>query len=98
MTIREKLVEQHALEYGARLRHVDELMKQESELPVATERSILLDELDLLRLERQQYLNHIEQLRLEVRREWQENGIEDVGPMILWEAVAKRLEGLIHKA
>lgn len=51
---------------------------------------------DLKRLEqgRKQLLRHIEELRRTARDERQEGDIEEAGPMIIWEAAAKRLEKL----
>lgn len=98
MTNYNALVEQHILEHEARRKHFDELLERAeqgiSSSPGAAE---LSDELAALRQEREKLLSHIEQLKQKTREEWQEETIEAAGPMIMWEAIAKRLEALIER-
>lgn len=98
MNRREDLVEQHILEYEARLKHIDELFqKVEKRVEQEAEKREVKDELVKLRKEREQFLSDIEELKQASRKEWQENTIEEGGPMIIWEAVAKRLEALLER-
>ncbi len=98
MTTRNELVEQHILEYEARRKHFDELFQRaEKGIGPSPEAAELGDELASLRQEREQLLNHIEELKSKTREEWQEGTIEEAGPMILWEAIAKRLESLVER-
>ena len=98
MTDYESLVEQHVLEHEARRKHFDELLaRAERGIGSKPEAEELKDELAALRKEREKLLEHIEQLKQKTHEEWQEETIEEVGPMIVWEAVAKRLEALIER-
>ena len=98
MTGYNSLVEQNILEYEARRKHFDELLERAekgvSGRPKAGEYE---DELATLRQERQKLVAHIEELKQKTREEWQEGTIEEVGPMFVWEAVAKRLENLVER-
>ena len=98
MSSREMRIEQTILEHQARLKHFDELLKQaEKGLSAKTEATEFSEELTQLRQERKKLLEHIEQLKSQTREEWQESTIEEAGPMIIWEAVAKRLESLVER-
>lgn len=94
----EILVEQRVLEYESRLKHFDELLLQAEEGLRGLEDSSRYDgELAALREERTKLLNHIAEIKRHTHEEWQEDTIEEVGPMIVWEAVAKRLESLVER-
>ncbi len=98
MTTRDKLVEQHILEHEARRKHFDEwLERAEKGIGASPAEAELSDELVSLRQEREKLLSHIEELKNKTREEWQEETIEEAGPMILWEAIAKRLESLVER-
>lgn len=98
MASREMRIEQTILEYQARLKHFDELLEQaEQGLTVKTETTEFSEEIAQLRQEREKLLAHIKQLKSQTREEWQESTIEEAGPMIIWEAVAKRLENLVER-
>ncbi len=98
MTRIDVLGEQHIMEYQARFKHFEELLEQaEKEAASGQEASGVGNELAELRQERQNLLDDIEQIKKKTHEEWQEDTIEEVGPMVLWEAVAKRLEKLIER-
>lgn len=98
MSSREMRIEQTILEHQARLKHFDELLEQaEQGINTKAETSEFSEELAQLRREREKLLEHIEQLKSQTREEWQESTIEEAGPMIIWEAVAKRLESLVER-
>lgn len=98
MTNRDKLVEQHIMEYESRRKHFDELMERaEKGISEKSDESELSDELAVLRMERTKLIDHIDQLKKKTREEWQEETIEQAGPMFIWEATAKRLESLIER-
>ncbi len=92
-----QLVEEHIRLYESHLEHIDELgrraREQSSKHPEASKITTDLEQLDR---GRQQLLRHIEELKRVAREEWQESEIEQVGPMIIWEAAAKRLEKLLE--
>lgn len=98
MTNREQLIEQHIREYESRLKHMDEVLaraRQGAEhLPEPEEVTAELAELDR---EREKLVTGIEDLRRRSREEWQHDEIEKAGPMIMWQAVAKRLERLLER-
>jgi len=98
MTDQDALVEQHILEHESRRKYFDELLaRAEQGIDSSPEALELGDELAALRQEREKLLSHIEQLKQKTHEEWQEETIEEAGPMILWEAVAKRLEALVER-
>ncbi|MFQ5470982.1 MAG: hypothetical protein ACE5EH_11870 [Gammaproteobacteria bacterium] len=98
MAYNDALVEQQILEYESRRKHFDELLEKAEQginaLPMAVE---LSDELTSIRQEREKFLSHIDEVKEKTREDWQENTIEEGGPIILWEAVAKRLEALLER-
>lgn len=98
MTSREMRIEQAILEYKSRLKHFDELLELAEEgIRQNAEASAFSEELNQLREEREKLLQHIDLLKSQTREEWQESTIEEAGPMIIWEAVAKRLEKLVER-
>ena len=98
MTKLEALASHHGSEYEANLRHIDELFERADKgLASKGEVPELNNELESLRRDREKLLAEIEDIKKETREEWQEETIEGVGPMVLWEAVAKRLESLVER-
>lgn len=97
MTKIDTMSEQQVRQYQARLKHFDELFERAEKGAKGEEVSELQRELAALRQEREKLLDHIEQLKRKTREEWQEESFEQAGPMILWEAVAKRLEKLVER-
>jgi len=98
MTDYDALVERHILEHEARQKHFDELLVQaEQGVGSSSEAAELNEELVSLRSERDKLLAHIEQLKQKTHEEWQEETIEEAGPMIMWEAIAKRLAALVER-
>lgn len=97
MSRTDQLVEEHIRLYEAHLRHIDELEgRARTQLTGHPQASRVSTDLEQLEQGRRQLLRHIEQLKRTARNEWQESQIEDVGPMIIWEAAAKRLEKLLE--
>ena len=98
MTNIEKMVQIHGSRYEAKLRHIDELLERAGKgLASKGEVTALNNELEELRADREKLMADIEEIKKETREEWQEETIEEAGPMILWEAVAKRLESLVER-
>lgn len=97
MNQKEHLIERHILQYQARLHHIDELVDRVEKGDNLRDAAELCDELTQIRIEREALLEDIQALKDKTREEWQENTIEEAGPMIIWEAVAKKLEGLIKR-
>lgn len=95
MNQKEHLIEQHVLRYQARLNHIDELVERVDNGDNLSDAAQLADELTLIRQEREALLNQIDELKRSCTQEWQEETIEQVGPMIIWEAVANKLQKII---
>ena len=97
MNQKEHLIEQHILQYQARLSHIDELVDRVDKGDDLNDAAQLSDELCLIRQEREALLSQIKDLKNSSRQEWQSGSIEEAGPMIIWEAVAKKLQKLISR-
>lgn len=95
MTIIDHLSEQNFREYEARLKHIDELLIRSDQS--VKNRTEFDDELNRVRAERGELLDHLDALKKKSQDEWQTDGIEYSGPMIIWDAVAKRLEKLVER-
>ena len=94
----EALASHHGSKYEAKLRHMDELFKRADKgLAAKGDAAEFNNELEALRREREKLLADIDATKKEMREEWQDESIEEAGPMILWEAVAKRLESLVER-
>jgi len=94
----EALASHHGSKYEAKLRHMDELFERADKgLAEKGGAAEFNNELEALRREREKLLADIDAIKKETREEWQEQTIEEAGPMILWEAVAKRLELLVER-
>jgi len=95
MTVIDRLTDQHFRENEARLKHIDEMLECASQSK--KDRLEFDDELNEIRTERAELLNHLNALKKKSQDEWQTDGIENAGPMIIWDAVAKKLEKLIER-
>ena len=90
MTTIDRLVEQHIIEHESHLKHIDELLERADKgITKSAEPSDLDSQLEEIRQQREKLVKHIDELKQKTREEWQEDKIEDVGPMVIWEAVAK---------
>lgn len=97
MATQELVTKQHE-EYTSHLKHIDELLERARNGVATASDSAELDiELSNLRQERDKLQQDIENIKQQSMEEWQVKGIEDAGPMILWDAVAKKIEGLIER-
>ena len=95
MKVSDQLSNQHFKEYESRLRHIDELLfRVDQNLNKPPEFD---GELSKIREERLQLQNHMEQLRRDNQEKWQFDSIDQAGPMIIWDAVAKKLEELVER-
>ena len=95
MTTIDRLTEQHVREYDARLKHIDELFERAGQS--IGNREDFDVELNAVRAERVELLDHLNALKKKSQDEWQTEGIEQSGPMILWDIVAKKLEKLVER-
>lgn len=94
----DQLANQHIREHESRLLHIDELLNRADK---GREKLKPLSELETqlfeLRAEREKLSQHIEELKTKSLEDWQVAEIEQVGPMIIWDAVAKKLEKLVER-
>ena len=98
MTTVDKLAEQHIIQHESHLRHIDELLERADKgIGEVSEPSDVNGQLKEIRQQREKLLSHIEELKRNTAEEWQEEKIEDVGPMVIWEAVAKQIEKLVER-
>lgn len=98
MTTLEALASHHGSKYEAQLRHIDELFERaDSRLTSIGGEPELNNELEALRRDREKLVADIEDIKKKTSEEWQEETIEEAGPMVLWEAIAKRLESLVER-
>ena len=95
MTNVSQLAEQHIREHESRLKHIDELLEHAHAEAGADEE--IIHELDQIRQEREKLVSHINELKQKSFAEWQVEKIEQSGPMVVWDAVAKKLEKLVER-
>ena len=89
----DQLANQHIREHQSRLLHIDELIRRVDEgLTKTKPQSEVEMQLSELRADREKLSKHIEELKRKSIEEWQVAEIEQVGPLIIWDAVAKKLE------
>lgn len=92
-----QLAEQHILEHEARLKHLDEILERADQgiesVSGPAEFRQQLKELHEAREELAQYLDEMKQIS--EKSAAQEN-LEKMGPMMIWETVAKKLEKLVE--
>lgn len=98
MSNKERLIEQHILEYESRMRHIDELYErahkavaekggeggaQEHLNEIAAQRSLLRESTEEMR---SMPLDH-----------WREDTIRNAGPMAVWDILAQKLEDFVER-
>lgn len=90
------LLQRHSERYQSRLDYLDGLLaemdRRQGSGPGAVDQ-----ELTSLRREREHLVKDAEALKKKTRDEWQGETLEEAGPMIMWQEVAKKLEGLIER-
>jgi len=85
----------HLGRYQARLKRLDELLARARQKQVETAEHEA--ELKKLAAKREELAGHLEQIEQIPAKDWQEEEIEQAGPMGLWDAVAQQLEKLVEK-
>jgi hypothetical protein len=92
------LIQRHNRRYQARLEYLDDLLAEaDGRKGTGSEAGAVGEELTALRREREALLTDAERLKPKPREGYQVETLEESGPMIMWELVAKRLEGLIER-
>ena len=95
MSVEDQLVEQHYKMYESRLARIDELLAKADK--AVSGKPEFADELAQIRHERESLLAELEKIKARTKEEWQEDELKDAGPMMIWDAVAKKLEQLLEK-
>ena len=90
----DEMIRQHILEHEARLKHIDELMKQAHEKAHHPEAQAQLSE---LAGKREVLADQVAELKRRPRESWHESELEKAGPMGLWDIVAQQLEHLVER-
>ncbi len=94
----EQLVEQHVRAYESRLKHIDELLARARERADGLQEGTAeLAELAELERERERLAALVASYRRRAREGTEREVLEHLGPMIVWEEVAKRLEALVER-
>ena len=91
------LIERHNRRYQSRLSYLDALLAEADRRKRSGPEAPLDEELATVRREREQLLKDAEQLRKKPTAAYREESLDEAGPMIMWELVAKRLEMLIER-
>lgn len=95
---KEKLVNQHILEYQARLRHIKELFdrahKATEHLHDDHDVKSELGEIAVQKAELEKEAENISTIDVE---HWQEETVSHSGPMAIWDILAQRLEKFVEQ-
>jgi hypothetical protein len=91
------LIQRHNRRYQARLKYLDDLLAEADRRGAGSEARVVDEELADLRREREKLMKDAEQLQQKPGAGYRDETLEESGPMIMWELVAKRLEGLIER-
>jgi len=92
----EHLVEQNIREHESRLKHVDELLEQVDQ-GIETSGSAKIDaQLAEIRQERDQLASELDDYKNRSTEYAKLADAQNIGPMIIWEKVAERLEKLVE--
>lgn len=97
MSIKDHLVEQHYIEHESRLKHIDELINSAHDkigaVNVSDEAKLELQEIKEARNKLEKYLL---EKRTKLDQRWEQNAVQDAGPMGIWDIVAQRVEKLVE--
>ena len=96
MHSREHLIEQHILEYEARLKHIDELVDK-ADQNVESLDDVHLSELEEIKKIFEQLGRSANHDVLDSSEGMDHQLISKSGPMAIWDAVAQRLEKMIER-
>jgi hypothetical protein len=98
MTLIERLVDQHIMEYESRLKHIDELIERAHQASVELDECHTLEsELEPYRKQRTELAEKAVQLRAISLEHWREDMIRSAGPMGVWDVLAQKLEDLVER-
>ncbi|MBT8115111.1 MAG: hypothetical protein KJP04_07010 [Arenicella sp.] len=94
---KEKLVNQHILEYKSRLKHIEELFERANKATDNAEsdsaEKAQLDEFAEAKARLEDELEEIKDMDVE---HWREETISQSGPMAIWDILAQKLEDFLE--
>ncbi len=91
----EHLVEEKILQYQAHLDHINKLVERVDREGNLNDAEQLYNALSYIKRERELLLALINKLKHNIHTIYLENTLQKTHPMIVWEAVANKLDGLI---
>lgn len=98
MTERDHLVEQHILEYQARLKHVDEVIEKSIDhLSSGTSSAKTSQLLESLKNDRKVLDDKLNELQNQENIESLESMVAKFSPLDIWNSVAEKLENLAER-
>lgn len=92
-----QLVQQNILEHQSRMKHVDELLERAQQKIARAESGDVAEQLADVKRERDQLSGRIEEARLKTPAQWTEEEFERIGPMVVWDTLAQKLEKLVER-
>ncbi len=92
----EHLLEGKILQYQAHLNHIDKLVERVDREGNLDDAEQLYNALSYIREERELLLALINKLKHNIHTIYLENTRENTHPMIIWEAVANKINGLVN--
>jgi uncharacterized coiled-coil DUF342 family protein len=92
----EQLVEQNIIKHESHLKHVDELLEQADQGVGTSGPTEIEAQLAELRQERDQLASELDDYKNKSAEYAKQADAEKLGPMIIWEKVAERLEKLVE--
>ena len=95
---KDKLVNQHILEYEARLKHIKEVYQRAHQaaehLPDNHRSKSELTDLSAQKVMLEQELEEVKSMSVE---DWRKETVNTAGPMAVWDIVAQRLEDFVER-
>lgn len=94
----EHMVEQRILEHEARLKHMNEMLERvDAGVAESDDPAEIREELKDLHAARDDLAQHVEEIKKMSREAQHQQVLEEQGPMMMWDAVAAKLESLVER-
>jgi len=98
MSSKERLIEQHILEYESRMRRIDELYQRAHEMAAGEDAgSEAHKRLDELAAQRSLLREGTDEIRSMPIEHWREDMVREAGPMAVWDILAQKLEDFVER-
>ncbi|NND81650.1 MAG: hypothetical protein HKN50_04405 [Gammaproteobacteria bacterium] len=89
---KERLVNQHILEYEARLKHIEELIQRAHDAAGVDDKSTV----DKFVKQKQELASQIDEFKTLDVEHWREDSIGQSGPMAVWDIIAQQIEEFVE--